>query len=168
MTRTARLGKTQEICPSFKGDQHKVIGAIKISKELDLIKLNLYLSDNSIYRLVIDDFRQTEARYAKKNIDIPGKTHINCVYDTTLDIINKKTVSRPIVEREPKPEPVRVEKEEETSLFEETQPETPEENTPLVEVEPEVVTPKEPHEKKKKEEKTFEQISIFDIDDDDE
>ena len=168
MTRTARLGKTQEICPSFKGDQHRVIAAIKINKELDLIKLNLYLNDNSIYRLVIDDFRQTEARYAKKNIDIPGKAHVSCVYDTNLEVINKKTVSRPIVEREPKPEPVRVEKEEETSLFEEPQPETPDENTPLVEVEPEVVAPKEPHEKKKKEEKTFEQISIFDIDDDDE
>ena len=159
MTRTARLGKTQEVCPSFKGDQHRVIGGIKINKDLDLIKLNLYLSDNSVYRLTIDDFRQTEARYAKKNIDIPARTSVSCVIDTTIESINKKTVTHPIVLKE-KPEDKK-----EVAMEQQTIEEIVENDEPKVENE-EVSAPVETPKQEKKEQKSFEQISIFDIDDD--
>ena len=159
MTRTARLGKTQEVCPSFKGDQHRVIGGIKINKDLDLIKLNLYLSDNSVYRLTIDDFRQTEARYAKKNIDIPARTSVSCVIDTTIESINKKTITHPIVLKE-KPEDKK-----EVVMEQQTIEEIVENDEPKVENE-EVSAPVETPKQEKKEQKSFEQISIFDIDDD--
>ncbi len=159
MTRTARLGKTQEVCPSFKGDQHRVIGGIKINKDLDLIKLNLYLSDNSVYRLTIDDFRQTEARYAKKNIDIPARTSVSCVIDTTIESINKKTVTHPIIVKE-KPEDKK-----EVAMEQQTIEEIVENDEPKVENE-EVSAPVETPKQEKKEQKSFEQISIFDIDDD--
>ena len=156
LPRTARLGKTQELCPSFKGDPHKVISAIKVSKELDSIKLNLHLNDNSIYQLVIDDFRQIEARYAKKNIDLPVRATVSCVYDTSLEIINKKTVSR-VVEKAEAVEKNEQQPEEETPLMAEVE---------AVEIEEEAkAAPAETNKKNKKEDKTFEQISIFDIDD---
>ena len=157
--RTARLGKPQEICPSFKGDPHKVVNAIRIPKDLDLIKLNLYLNDNSIYRLTIDDFRQTEAKYAKANIGLPKKTFVNCVYDTTIERIDKKTTTHPIIVKEKPVEQVSIEEPQNEPQVEEL---VSEESVPVVEVEE-----KKPAEKaKKKEDKSFEQISIFDLDDD--
>ena len=142
ITRTARLGKPTEVCPSFKGDQHKVIAVIKADKDADLIKLNLNLSNNSVMPIVIDDFKQTEAKYAKANIKIPTRTFINFVYDTSIDKIDKNTISHPIIEKEPKPVKVMEQQIDENS-GEEVQ-EAPVE----------------------KEEKSFEQISIFDLDDD--
>ena len=141
VTHTARLGKPTEVCPSFKGDQHKVIGAIKVDKNLDLIKLNLYISDNTINQLTIDDFRQPEAKYAKANIKLQTRTYINSVFDTEIERIDKNSISRPIIEKEPKPVKEVVEdvaKEENVADFA----------------------------KEEKEEKTFEQISIFDLDGD--
>ena len=158
--RTARLGKPQEICPSFKGDPHKVINAIKIPKDLDLMKLNLYLNDNSIFRLVIDDFKQTEAKYAKANIGIPKKTFVNCVYDTTIERIDKNSISHPIIVKE---KPAEETPKEETPVVEEEVEElVKEESAPVVETKE--VKPAE--KTKKKEDKSFEQISIFDLDDD--
>ena len=159
VTRTARLGKPQEVCPSFKGDPHKVVNAVKIPKDVDLIKLNLYLNDNTVYRLTIDDFRQTEAKYAKTNISIPKKTVITCVIDTTIERIDKNTLTRPITVKEPK---VSEEKDipNTDAVAEEVE---------IVDVPEEVEAPKEekkPAKKEEKADKSFEQISIFDIDDD--
>ena len=182
MTRTARLGKPQEVCPSFKGDPHKVVSAVKVFKDLDVATLDLCLQDNSIFRLVVDDFRQQEAKYAKKNIDLPTRAIISCVYDTRVEVVNKKTVSHPIIEKEPKlssietinsendepvienegeivnEEPVEIVEEQEQSLL--LEDDNTEEIIPVVEEK------KSPRKKEKKEEKSFEQISIFDIDDD--
>ena len=102
LTRTARLGRQQEVCPSFKGEPHKVVNAIKVPARVDLMKLNLFLNNNTVYELTIDDFRNTQARYAKKNIDIPPRTSIEYVYDTTLEVIDDKTISFPILTKEPK------------------------------------------------------------------
>lgn len=102
LTRTARLGRQQEVCPSFKGEPHKVVNAIKVPSRADLMKLNLFLNNNTVYELTIDDFRNTQARYAKKNIDIPPRTSIEYVYDTTLEVIDDKTISFPIITKEPK------------------------------------------------------------------
>ena len=167
MPRTARLGKPQEVCPSFKGDPHKVVGAVKVSKDLDLIKLNLHLNDNSVFSLTIDDFRQTDARYAKANIGLPSKTVVNYLFDTTLERIDKHTVSRPIVQKEPVAPVIKEEipvSEPDDTPIPELVPEEPVEETEEVQIE---VKPakSEPQKKEKKEEKSFEQISIFDIDD---
>ena len=155
MTRTARLGKPQELCPSFKGDPHKVLSAIKVAKDVDLIKLNLHLTDNTVYTFVLDDFKQTEARYAKANMNLPSRTYINFLFDTTIERIDKNTKSRPIIQKE---QPVVQE-----VVTEEAEPLVQvEENEEPVEVEE---VKNEPAKKEKKEEKSFEQISIFDIDD---
>ena len=189
MIRTARLGKVQEVCPSFKGDPHRVINAVRIPREVDLMKLNLYLSDNSIFRLNVDDFRQNEARYAKKNIDLPARTSVSALYDTTIEIINKKTISRKKVSEEPV-----IAQEIENNTEEEVENEVSETiieaNESPVEVKEEIIEPiineqetlipeekNEPEQeekvkaesspkKEKKADKSFEQISIFDLDDD--
>ena len=157
ITRTARLGKPQEICPSFKGDPHKLVAAVKVDKDLDLMKLNLYLNDNSIHKLVVDDFRQAEAKYAKANIKLPAKTVVNYVFDTNIERVDKNSISFPIIEKV-KPEPAQESSDEaveslleEEKVVEETAESIPEE-------------PQKP--KEKKEDKSFEQISIFDVDDD--
>ena len=157
VTRTARLGKPQEICPSFKGDPHKVLAAVKVNKEADLMKLNLHLTDNSVYKLVVDDFRLAEAKYAKANIKLPARTFVNYVFDTNIERIDKNTISYPIIEKI-KPESILSISDEpvESLLEEDNVVEESAENTPI--------EPQKP--KEKKEDKSFEQISIFDVDDD--
>ena len=159
ITRTARLGKPQEICPSFKGDPHKLVAAVKVDRDLDLMKLNLHLNDNSIIKLPIDDFKLTEAKYAKANIKLPAKTVINYVFDTNIERVDKNSVTFPIIEKV-KPEPIEVPSNEpvESLIDEENIVEESVENVPA---EPRKV-------KEKKEDKSFEQISIFDLNDDDE
>ena len=156
VTRTARLGKPQEICPSFKGDPHKILAAVKVDKEADLMKLNLHLTDNSVYKLVVDDFRLAEAKYAKANIKLPTRTFVNYVFDTNIERIDKNTISYPITEKV-KPEPVITVSDDpvESLLEEDNVVEEPAESAP--------VEPQKP--KEKKEDKSFEQISIFDVDD---
>ena len=139
LIRTARLGKVQEICPSFKGDVHNVISAIKVPAKVDLIKLNLFLNNNTVFELSIDDFKTTPYRYAKKNINIPARTAIDCVYDTTLEVIDKETISHPIIEKEKKVV-------EEVVAEEENAEEKPIESV----------------KEEKEEVHTYEQISIFD------
>lgn len=156
VTRTARLGKPQEICPSFKGDPHKVLAAVKVDKEADLMKLNLHLTDNSVYKLVVDDFRLAEAKYAKANIKLPARTFVNYVFDTNIERIDKNTISYPIIEKVKPESAITVSNEPVESLLEEDNVvEESVENTP---VEPQKA-------KEKKEDKSFEQISIFDVDD---
>ena len=156
ITRTARLGKPQEICPSFKGDPHKLIAAIKVDRDSDLIKLNLHLNDNSVVRFQVTDFKQTEAKYAKANIKLPSRTVVSCLFDTTIERIDKNTVSYPIIEKV-KPEVVETLSDEpaESLLEEDNVVEERVENAPA-----EVQKAKE-----KKDDKSFEQISIFDVDD---
>ena len=174
VTRTARLGKSTEVCPSFKGDQHKVVSAVKIPKELEKLSINLYLQDNSAYRLVIDDFRMQEAKYAKKNIDIPNRAVVTCVFDTNIENINKNSISHPITVKEPKVERLMVEPQnEENDEIDENMKDVDEVSSLIEEEIPEETVVKEEKEnvnpapkKKQKEEKSFEQISIFDIDDD--
>lgn len=142
LTRTARLGKQQEVCQSFKGEQHRVINAFKVPNQADLMKLNLFLNDNSIYELVVDDFHLTQSKYAKKNIDIPLKTAIDCVYDTTLEVIDKNMESFPVLTKE---KPIK----EESAL------ETVEEEENTIE---EAFEDEKPS-------RSYEQISIFDDED---
>lgn len=147
ITRTNRLGKVQEICPSFKGDQHRVINAIKVVEKDELL-LNLYLSDNSIQTIKIIDFKSTDAKYAKKNLDIPNKLIIKNVFNTDIEEITKDTVSTyvPKAKEETYEEENDLKNEENNVFVEETSPKEVEED--------------------KAEENKFEQISIFDLDDD--
>ena len=139
---TNRLGKVQQVMPCFKSDVHHVVSAFKIDSKQDLLKINLFLDDGTYFPFDLSDFYLTElAKYAKKNIDIPGKARIVSVKDTNIEIINKKSISHPIIVREK--EKVTSGDEESVSLFDET---------PISE------------EKggKKEEREGFEQISIFD------
>ena len=132
--RTNRLGKVQTILQSFKGDPHSILYAMVGDRREENLKLDLYLNDRSIFQLEITDFRNTEAQYAKKNIDgITLKQHVSFVFDTNLITVNKDNVSHPIIVKE----------------------------TPKPEVE-EIVEEEEEKEEPEKENTGFEQISIFD------
>ncbi len=117
--RTNRLGKVQTILQSFKGDPHNVIFAMK-PENRETFTLNLYLNDHTILPYEVNDLRNTEAQYAKKNIDgMTLKQHISFIFDTTIVNVGKHNVSHPIIEKELPPaetqiiEPVEEEKNEE-------------------------------------------------------
>ena len=98
---TNRLGKVQQIMPCFKSDVHHVINAFKLDTKQDLLKINLFLSDNSYYTLDLENYYLSDLdKYAKKNINIPSKTDVSSVIDTNIIIINKDTVSHPITIKE--------------------------------------------------------------------
>ena len=135
---TARLGKVTPVMPCFKSDVHNVVSAFKIDAKQDLLKINLFLSDNSYFTFDLDNFYLSDLdKYAKKNIDIPSKTKIENVFDGVIDIVNKDTVSHPVLVKE---KPV-------------LEPSNDEDQG---EVEQEIVAPQ------KEEKEGFEQISIFD------
>ena len=135
---TARLGKVTNVMPCFKSDIHHVVSAFKIDAKQDLLKINLFLNDNSYFFFDMDDFSlQDLAKYAKKNIDIPSKALVENVFDGVIDIVNKNTVSHPVIVKE---KPVIVSSEEVQQIEQEA----------------------ENNEPKKEEKEGFEQISIFD------
>lgn len=101
LTLTNRLGKTQTLMPCFKSDVHHVVKALKLSNKTDLFLINLYLSDGSCFALELTDFHLSDLdKYAKKNIDIPSKEKIIGVYDTNIEVIDKNTISHPIIIKE--------------------------------------------------------------------
>ncbi|MBQ6920580.1 MAG: DNA topoisomerase IV subunit A [Bacilli bacterium] len=133
--KTSRLGKVQSILQSFKGDPHNVVSVFKAKRD-DSLNINLYLNDRTNKIITVDDLRNTEAQYAKKNIDeITAKQHIAFVFDSEVIVVNKDIVSHPVAVKEV---------------------EEPENS----EIESEVVEQEE--NKSEKEETSFEQISIFD------
>jgi topoisomerase-4 subunit A len=135
---TARLGKVTNVMPCFKSDIHHVVSAFKIDTKQDLLKINLFLNDNSYFFFDMDDFSlQDLAKYAKKNIDIPSKALVENVFDGVIDVVNKNTVSHPVIVKE---KPVIVSSEEVQQIEQEA----------------------ENNEPKKEEKEGFEQISIFD------
>ncbi|MCQ2802114.1 MAG: DNA topoisomerase IV subunit A [Bacilli bacterium] len=135
---TARLGRVQQICPSFKGDPHTVVAALKpILNEQDLFIINLYLNNHSIKTIKVSDFRNTEAQYAKKNIDeISSKQIVSFVFDPSLIVIDNSVVSYPVISKKTEEESENINTERE----------------PIAETKDE----------EEKETNGFEQISIFD------
>ena len=132
--KTNRLGKVQSILQSFKGDPHSIVAVLKAQRD-EKVDVNLYLNDKTNKVLEITDLRNTEAQYAKKNIDgITLKQQVAFVFDTNIVNIGKDNVSHPITIKETKPVESIVEDGEEIS-----EPESEE-----------------------KEDVSFEQISIFD------
>lgn len=136
---TSRLGKVNMVCPSFKGDVHKVIGGIKLPK-CDSLDIYLYLSDKTIFTFTLSDFKLSEAVYAKKNIAVPSRLLITNVFDLNNDVINKNTKAYSI---------------------------TSEIDVPADESIVDKETDSKPGERQNTKEGTFEQISIFDDLDDD-
>ena len=135
---TARLGKVTNVMPCFKSDIHHVVSAFKIDSKQDLLKINLFLDNNSYHFFDFNDFYLSDlAKYAKKNIDIPSKTNVMNVFDGVIDIINNKTVSHPVTVKE---KPVLTNEDNEESEPIEAEAEQP----------------------VKEEKEGFEQISIFD------
>ena len=140
-TRTQRLGKVQPMLPVFKSDIHHIVGAVKANKQ-EIISFLAVLSDNTIQDIAIDDLHLTDmAKYAKKNLDTPNRTTIQCVFDTSLVVINKEMVSNA------KEEAIKeAEQEAKEEVSDGAQPVSEAQNS----------------EKEKDEAGTFEQISIFD------
>ncbi|MBO6262404.1 MAG: DNA topoisomerase IV subunit A [Bacilli bacterium] len=137
---TQRLGRVTQVMPCFKSDIHRVVSAFKLNTKADLLKINLFLNTNEYFTFDLNEFYLSDlAKYAKKNIEIPAKTEIDNVIDTEIEIINKKTVSHPIVVKEKDPEELSAEDLNDSEESEEKDPVT---------------------EEKTKE--GFEQISIFD------
>ena len=98
---TARLGKVQQVMPCFKSDIHNVVNAFKLDTKQDLLKINLFLDNDTYYTFDLDNYYLTDLdKYAKKNIDIGAKERIAEVLDTDIEIINKHTVSHPITVKE--------------------------------------------------------------------
>ena len=98
---TNRLGKVQNIMPCFKSDVHHVINAFKLSTKQDLLKINLFLTNDTYHTFDLDNFYLSDLdKYAKKNIDIPAKEKVANVFDTTIEIVDKNTVSHPIIVKE--------------------------------------------------------------------
>jgi len=134
--KTNRLGKVQSIMQSFKGDPHSIVSVFKAKRD-ESLNINLYLNDRTNKIITVDDLRNTEAQYAKKNIDeITAKQHIAFVFDSEVVVVNKDIISHPV--------PVKEIKEEENTEAEITEVTEVEDN------------------KQDKEEVNFEQISIFD------
>ena len=100
--KTNRLGKVQTILQSFKGDPHSIVGAFKVKKD-EPFNVVLYLNDRTTKNVEVKDFRNTEAQYAKKNIEgFTLKQHVMFVFDTNVSSIGKDNISHPIVVKEPK------------------------------------------------------------------
>ena len=98
---TNRLGKVQNIMPCFKSDVHHVVNAFKLSSKQDLLKINLFLTNDTYHIFDLDNFYLSDLdKYAKKNIDSPSKEKISDVRDTTIEIVDKNTVSHPIIVKE--------------------------------------------------------------------
>ena len=135
---TQRLGKVTQVMPCFKSDIHHVVSAFKINTKQDLLKINLFLDNDTYYSFDLDNYSLSDlAKYAKKNIDIPAKTKVANVFDGIIDIVNKDTISHPVLVKE-KPVLVKTDEEEEQeSLMVDNSPQ-------------------------KEEKEGFEQISIFD------
>ena len=155
-TRTSRLGKAQVILQCFKGDQHNIVCALKTNRN-DSLKLSLYLTDHTCKEITIDDFKNTEAQYAKKNINsVTAKQQIGFVFDTEIIEVNKDIVSHQLVKDEI------IEDDTDEIATEVIENEIVEE--PKQEAEQTIETPVETEksEEEKKEKTGFEQISIFD------
>ena len=131
---TNRLGKVQNIMPCFKSDVHHIVNAFKLSTKQDLLKINLFLTNDTYHTFDLDNFYLSDLdKYAKKNIDIPSKEKVVDVRDTTIEIVDNNTISHPIIVKEKPPidlgdsgeesdendEPVKEEKEgfEQISIF---------------------------------------------------
>jgi len=96
--RTNRLGRVQQICPSFKGQPHTVICAVKPEKdENDIFTINLYLNNHTIKTLKVDNFCNTDSIYAKKNIDeITSKEVISFAFDERIIYVDDSVISFPV------------------------------------------------------------------------
>ncbi len=133
---TARLGKVTNIMPMFKNDVHAIVGACKINKKEDIVKVLMYLSNQTMFEFELPDTYLTEAsKYAKKNMPLEKGCEVSLLLDYSFEKVDKNTESHPV------------------KVKEEIVEEAPVEEESAVEV------------KEKKEESSsegFEQISIFD------
>ena len=101
---TNRLGKVTPLMPCFKSDIHHIVSAFKLNSKQDLLQINLFLSNNEYYTFNLDSFYLSDLdKYAKKNIDIPSKEKIVNVFDTNIELVDKKTISHPVTVKEKAP-----------------------------------------------------------------
>ena len=155
---TNRLGKPQTIMQCFKGEPHSIISVMKPVIK-DYIKFYLYLNDHTNKKIVLEELKNTESQYAKKNIDeVSVKQHIGFVFDAEMIYVTKDIVSYPVKQKY-KEEVENVVDDSSSSMT--IKNEIGEENViENIEEAPSKVTKTE--EKEEHEEGGFEQISIFD------
>ena len=95
--RTNRLGKPQQILQCFKNDPHNIVAVFKGKKE-EVNKIYLYLNDHTNKELTLTDLKNTEAQYAKKNINgITAKQHVGFAFDGVEIRIDDTVISHPII-----------------------------------------------------------------------
>ena len=149
ITLTNRLSKAQTIVPSFKSDVHKIVGVTKCEKGLEQASLHLWLSNNDEYLFTIVDLHSSDiAKYAKKNIDIPARTSVVDITDYSLETVNNSFTTYPIIAKEPKQNSGNSEVSD-NKEFENSIKDTDEKPIAM-------------ENQKKKDDESYEQISIFD------
>ena len=142
INKTPRLGKVTPICPSFKSDIHNVVSTFRVG-DIEDLQVAIYYDNHTfdIIQYQKEDLYVTDYQYAKKNMDLPKGVNIENTYILNLQTINKNTPSHPVLVKE-------VPHEEDNSV------EPTDSSNPFSEV----IEEKE----ERKEERGFEQISIFD------
>ena len=88
---TPRLGRTQSVFSSFKSSPHNLVYTTKILNK-DPITLELLLSDKTIKEITIDDFKVSQEKMCKKNLDTPDSVKIDDVYIQNVQVIDEDTI----------------------------------------------------------------------------
>ncbi len=88
---TPRLGRTQSVFSSFKSSPHNLVHTTKILNK-DPITLELLLSDKTIKEITIEDFRVSQEKMCKKNLDTPDGVKIEDVYIQNVQVIDEDTI----------------------------------------------------------------------------
>lgn len=99
---TSRLAKVTQIYPCFKNEIHRLIYALKIKPGEKEISIQVQANNKQITTITIDDFYITPRnRYAKTNITLPRRSHLNIVFREDDILIDKKIVAfKPILKEE--------------------------------------------------------------------
>lgn len=121
---SSRLSKATPIYPCFKNDLHRLIYAVKIKPSDKEINLQVQANNKQVTTITIDDFYITPRnRYARANVTLPRRSHLNIVFREDDILIDKKIVALkpPLKEEEIKVENLKEAKKkdyEQISIFE--------------------------------------------------
>ncbi len=98
--KTQRLGKSQTLFTCFKNDIHKLVAAFKVTGR-EPVPLYLSLNDGTIVPYTQSDFYLSDVgKMMKKNITaFSAKYKIDAVFGVEFPVIDKNTISHPIIEK---------------------------------------------------------------------
>ena len=89
---TDRLGRTQMVFNSFKSSPHNLVFSTKILNKNEPMVLNCLLSDNSVVDITINDFKISQEKMCKKNLNIGDGLKINNVFIKEVQVIDSNTI----------------------------------------------------------------------------